>query len=442
VSALSRSSVISDVLPRIATKWIVVAAIAAFIAKAVFAMTTFGTNDILFYHASWQRSLAPDGGFGLYRDGIELVENGKAYHSEHFRNPPFVINILRAAGWLTDVIGFHFFFWLKMPSILADIGILWVLWRLLEPHTPAKRWALLIIAASPVSYLISGFHGSTDAVMIFFVLLSLLVFQRVENPFYAGLAYGMSMNIKIWPLLLIPAVLAWLPAMRRRAQFLGGVALILAIGSAPWFYQAPLLVLSRLLGYDSVYGNWGIPQALTWFAAVTGFDLPNQVFRAVGKYLTVGVLAAGGVWLQKKYPSAPLPLRLGCLASLFFLVTSGFGVQYLAWIAPWGVFLGPEVLLLFNFSAAVFLTSVYNYWGGDFPWRLANSLNKAPYNGVTIGYDILCWASILALFLSFLMRIRAETPATVATPQPAPVVAHAKPRTPARPPRDRKRKSA
>ncbi|MCZ2151834.1 MAG: glycosyltransferase family 39 protein, partial [Bryobacterales bacterium] len=217
MSAISRNSAISGALPRVATRWIIAAVIAAFIAKTVFAMTTFGTNDILFYHASWQRSLAPDGGIGLYRDGIELVENGKAYHKEDFRNPPFVINILRAAGWLTDNIAFHFFFWLKMASILADAGILLVLWLLLKPHTPAKQWALLIVAVSPVSYLISGFHGSTDAVMIFFVLLSLLVFQRVENPFYAGLAYGMSMNIKIWPLLLIPAVLAWLLTTRRRA---------------------------------------------------------------------------------------------------------------------------------------------------------------------------------------------------------------------------------
>lgn len=430
MSALPRST--SDALPHLAARWIILAAIAAFLAKAVFAMTAIGTNDILFYHASWQRSLAPDGGLGLYRDGIELVENGKAYHSEDFRNPPFVINILRAAGWLTDTIGFHFFFWLKMPSMLADAGILWILWRLLEPHTPAKRWALLIVAASPVSYLLSGFHGSTDAIMIFFVLLSLLIFERARNPFHAGLAYGMSMNIKIWPLLLIPAVLAWLPTTRRRMLFLGGCALILAIGSAPWFYQDPILVLSRLLGYGSVYGNWGIPQTLTWLAAVSGFDLPNRFFQAAGKYLTAGALAAGGVWLQKRYPSTPLRLRLGCLASLFFLVTSGFGVQYLAWIAPWGAFLGPEVLLLFNFSATVFLTSVYTYWGGEFPWRLANSLNKAPYSGLIIGYGILCWASILALFLAFLMRIRAEA---------APAAAPSKP-LPARPAHTRKRKSA
>src|SRR5947208_1857864 len=63
------------------------------------------------------------------------------------------------------------------------------------------RWALLIFALSPVSVMVTGFHGNTDPVMVLFLVAAAhgVIKQR---PVWCGLLFALSCQVKVAPLLL------------------------------------------------------------------------------------------------------------------------------------------------------------------------------------------------------------------------------------------------
>src|SRR5207244_8376913 len=84
-------------------------------------------------------------------------------------------------------------------------------------------WALALFALSPVSLMVSGFHGNTDPVMV--MLLVCAVWMCLRNrPVLAGLFFALSCQIKIVPLLFLPAfVFFWLFLNRSRGFLFSGL---------------------------------------------------------------------------------------------------------------------------------------------------------------------------------------------------------------------------
>ena len=90
-----------------------------------------------------------------------------------FNHPPSMIHILQGMRWLARSTGFSFSFWLRLPAILADAANLWLVWKMLAERVRESsiHWALVLLAICPALIMISGFHGNTDSVVMFFVLL-------------------------------------------------------------------------------------------------------------------------------------------------------------------------------------------------------------------------------------------------------------------------------
>src|SRR6185312_13199470 len=88
--------------------------------------------------------------------------------------------------------------------ILADFVVLLVLLCVRNKYPGSiPTWALLFFALSPVSLMVSGFHGNTDPVMVMFLVLAAISVLRVQ-PVFAGILLALSCQIKIIPLLLFP----------------------------------------------------------------------------------------------------------------------------------------------------------------------------------------------------------------------------------------------
>ena len=83
---------------------------------------------------------------------------------------------------------------------MADFLSVLVIWKLLEKYSVKNKVLIcLVCALNPINFLISGFHGNTDPVFIFFILCSFYFIE--ESKFaLAGLFYGLSICIKIVPL--------------------------------------------------------------------------------------------------------------------------------------------------------------------------------------------------------------------------------------------------
>jgi hypothetical protein len=268
-----------------------------------------------------------------------------------------------------------------------------------------------MLALSPVSLVISGFHGNTDPVMIFFVLLSAYLLETRGRIRLAAIAFGLALNFKVAPLIFAPALWFYLPGMRKRIEYFGLAALVFFCGSLPYLLSDPVLIARNVFGYSSIYGHWGWTQlAATWFPQSLRFARPphdvtgaHAFAASVGKWLMLSLITAAALWLNRRKDRPPLTLQLGLATAIFLFLTPGFGSQYLSWLVPWVVFLGVRACLVYYLVAGLYLVvdySCYIYRAAP-PFYCVESLTwlLAP----------LCWASVFVVLIFSARLLRQRT---------------------------------
>lgn len=400
---------------------LILLALIALASKLWLAATTFGTNDVETY-LRFLREHQASGAVHLYET------------DRYFTHPPFVIRLLQGIGAVADGTALSWPFCLRLPAILADLGIVLLLARLLRGELASTstsrrtRAALALVAVAPASIFISGFHGNTDSVMLFFVLLSLVWIEREDRLLLAGAAMGMAVNVKVVPLLFWPAVFFWLATGPRRARYFGAALAVILVGSAPVIFQAPALVLGKVLGYKSAYGVWGLSHLAKSSPALAEV---STAFKAGGRWVLTAGLVLLSFWMNRRPSKPALYRQLGVLAFAFLAFTSGFSVQYLIWLVPWLVLTPLSAVALYLALSGLFLGLVYTFWAqehassprnDDFldpefwrrglPWNTAFADRSPWWRGSITPFEIATWLAVLLLFALALrgLRARAQPP--------------------------------
>lgn len=386
---------------RVSVAMVVCAVTAAALAKLSLAYTTYGSTDVVY----WELFLK---GYREY-GGVALYQKTQLFDyrfNEVFNHPPFMIHALRAMGALAAATSIPFPFWLRLPAILADVGAVALVWATLRHMrgAPANPGALILLALAPASLLISGFHGNTDPIMTFFVLLAAFFLTREqdvggEHSFWlAGAAYGMSLNIKAVPVLLVPVLFFVLPGVRQRLVFFATAGAVVAFASLPFLLQDPVTIAARIFGYGSQYGHWGVSRLLG--ALPPEYAWASRLYERQGKYLVL--VCIGGVsWAVNRHRPKPAPfLQCGFILFLFMFLTPGFGVQYLAWLVPWALGLNRWLAMLYFTTSGVFLYLVYNYWSGGLPWDFGDA-GVGFWQGRAVAAELLCWIVVGAIVLAY-----------------------------------------
>ena len=361
----------------------------ALLIKILLALKTYGTNDVYVFSqfSVWSQYL----GVQLYRVDPQ------------FNHPPSMIHVLHFLSWLARSTALPFSFWLRLPCILADTGTVWIVWKLLGERKlaadPAKQrsvWPLVLLAASPTLILISGFHGNTDSVVIFFVLLSIYLIERGATAWFAGAALGLAFCVKVFPVIVVPVILLNLSGWGRKIKFSAAAIAVLLVGWSPFFFQDPRAVIEQVFGYRSLYGHWGLTYlALQLPSGAAWAESLNAFLERWGTYLALGLVWVVS-WRMNRASQRPrLFSQAGLVFLLFLSVSSGFGVQYLAWLAPWVAELGWAPAAIFYSASGIFLFLVYNYWAQGLPWYLADAINVGDYPGYFAHAQLLCWFSVL-----------------------------------------------
>jgi hypothetical protein len=378
-------------------KWLVlVAAALAFALKVVIALNTYGTNDVLTWERHWAK-IKDEGGLAWYRRGPDVRSPGgrtitgqAAVQPNH---PPFVISLLAAWDRLARVSGLPFRFWLRFTSSLADIATLLLVWKCrVSAGVGAPLGALLLVALSPVSIMVSGFHGNTDPLMIAILMLSVWLAGSRRPAWLVGAVFGMAMNIKVVPVLFAPAFLFYLTGARRRFEFSLAVAAAFLIGSLPYIAQDPTLIIHRVLGYASISGKWG----LSLMGSLILPERAYQAYLAAGKAIMLGPILFASFWMNRGNRKPALFTQCGFIAFLCIFSTPGFGAQYLAWLAPWAADLGDKRSIWYYVSSGAFLFLFYTQLSGGFPWFLANGYDPGPMSWAgtfLFPVSVACWIS-------------------------------------------------
>jgi tetratricopeptide (TPR) repeat protein len=374
---------------------IIATTVASLLLKLLLAAKTYGTNDVY----RFEEFMAASRYFGafIYRA------------TPDFNHPPSMIHLLLLIGWLSNVTSLPFSFWLRVPGILADAASVWVLWKILGPRLQERsiRWALLMFAAAPPFFLVAGFHGNTDTIMIFFLLLSVYVNERSMQTWLAGVMFGLSVCFKITPVVTAPVMYFYMRDLRKRIAFFSAAGGVLLIAWSPYIFQDTWFMVRQIFGYHSIYGHWGLSYlSARLLDRMPAWGWPNDGFRLGGAYALLGGTTYLAWWMNRQDTRARLYSQVGIVFFLLLSLTNAFGVQYLAWLVPWVVGLGAMPTAIFFTASGVFLFLVYNYWSQGVPWYMADSYRMGDFQGHLDYFQIMCWLSILVILIVAWGQIR------------------------------------
>ena len=270
--------------------------------------------------------------------------------------PGYVEAELQILPWLSavafHVVGEHA--WVgRLLSLAFTLGGLAVFWALAKRVLPARtaRWALVAYVVSP-AVMTYGNAFMPDVTVLFFYLLTLLMFQRwldrdrlgwlVAAAAAASLAaLAKPTSLHVFLILLIWLALSARDRFRRPSLYVAAVASLVA--PALWLWHAHGLYVTYgntfgvISGGDSKFGNLAIwTSSLFWTGNVT--IEATLVYGIVG--VPVGLL---GAWLAWK-ARGPVLLAAGFPALVVFYAavarySSELGPQYHVFSLPFAALL-------------------------------------------------------------------------------------------------------
>jgi hypothetical protein len=369
------------------------AALIAFALKAYMALLTFGTNDVVTFY-QFARTLSAHGLEWTYR------------HDISFNHPPLTAYYLCFIYKMDQVPflrenGINFPFLLRLPGIVADLVVALIVIRVAarDRRLRSSPWAVALFVLSPVSLMVSGFHGNTDPVMVMFLVLTAW-FCLKENPWLAGLCFALSCQIKIVPLLLFPVLALFWWHRRTLVSFVIPFALASIVLWSQPLLSCPGLFLKNVLTYGSFWGLWGITYwlRLTDIAGlnmVTFYNFPWPEFivvTALKIFIVSCVLLLA--WRRRALNSRSLLDSIAYAWIIFFIFSPGVCAQYMVWLAPFILLLWPRLYGWFTWASALFLFFFYNITAHGLPWYLAVSTNSL--NKVWTPWTIWPWLTLIA----------------------------------------------
>ncbi len=383
--------------------WILCAGLLAFAVKLIIASNTFGTNDVV----------------AFYEFGKSLHQHGLQWTYENdisFNHPPVTAYYLNAIYQLDHRVffrehGLTFPFLIRLPGIIADLITLFALLWLTRQDKRIRipSWALILFAFSPVSVMVTGFHGNTDPVMVMFLVFAAIFTVRFK-PALAGLMLALSCQIKIVPLLLLPVFFFFWNARGKTLSFTLPFIITSALLWIEPLTRFPSFFIRNVLSYGSFWGIWGITYwlRLTNFpqlGLVTSHDFPpweNFIVTFLKIFIICAVFMIA--WRRRKLDENAFLNSIACVWMVFFIFSPGVCVQYMVWLAPFVLFLSPTFYAWLAASSSLFVFFFYNVTAGGLPWYVAISTNRL--NRIWTPWTVWPW---IVLMLGLLVMWRDAT---------------------------------
>lgn len=372
---------------------IIASALVALTLKLAIAFNTLGSNDVVTFYGY---------GKALSQHSLEWTYR----HRISFNHPPLTAYYLRAISRLGDSTSFResgltFPFLLRLPGILADlvvvIAILWL--ARTDGRIRIPSWALALFALSPVSLMVSGFHGNTDPVMVMFLVLAAICTVR-NKPVLGGLFFALSCQVKIIPLLFFPIFFFFWSSRRALVPFLLPFLLSSALLWIEPLTQFPILFFRNVLSYGSFWGIWGITYwlrltNLSQFSVVSFFHFPplQILVTTVLKVIIVASILIIA-WRRRNLDECAFLDSLSYAWIVFFVFSPGVCTQYMIWLAPFILMLSTTLYVWLVTTSSLFVFFFYNVTARGLPWYLAISSNQL--NRIWTPWGVWPWMVLIA----------------------------------------------
>lgn len=290
---------------------------------------------------------------------------------------------------------------------LAVIGLIYAIGLRLGPREEALRRAALYAALFWPVLVALGWYDALPAAML---LLGLYLVLRGRAG-GAGLLAGLGFMTKVFPVLLFPVAVKFLPRRRDRIRAVAGTLIVTVAIAGPLLWLSPTYfvasyraTLSRsawetvwalLDGYYS-YGKVA-PLGVRFDPSTAGYVAYES---GVPTLPVAGAFAAlfAGLWLR---PAARTPRNVVLFTAistlLFLLYSKGYSPQFILYVLPFVALLLPWRRAL-GYALALSLLNLlewplYHEWLGEVHWVLAVAVI-----GRTALYVALCWEWLAELW--------------------------------------------
>jgi hypothetical protein len=368
---------------------ILVLALLAMAAKLYCAFTTIGSADVYYF----------------YKFGQVIADQGvvKIYENPIFNHPPLLGTYLGYAYEWAGAKKELFAAYVRLPGIVADLGVvLALLWVRRKTGRP-PWWALGLLAVSPVSFMVSGYHGNFDPLIALGVTLAVAACVA-EQPMLCGVFLGLTCQVKIIPVLMGPAFFFfWLHRGRARPFAIGAICFTLAGWLVP-LCTVPNLFLHRVIAYGSIWGWWGFPYLIGMMGGpklhVSLTDAPTPAESAFGLMFKALIVAVVITLAWRRRAATPVGVfsTLAISWAVFLVFAPGFGVQYLVWIAPFLLVHSERWFAIYTAAASIALFIFYTAISKGLPW------NQGFYVGPTLDqwrpWLLLPWGALIAFLVA------------------------------------------
>jgi hypothetical protein len=327
--------------------------------KLCYAATTFGSNDIEHFmdFASYVHTYGPIGIYGAWHDALP------------YNHPPLIGWMLAGMNFVSHS-GMRLEFLVRLPAILADVVSALLVFEVLRARRPLREAVAggLIVAATPVLIIISGFHGNTDPAFVMLAMLSFYLLLKGRSATAAGLCLAIALSIKLVPIVVAPLllVMALRSGWRRLGAFVVGAGAVFALLWVPVIVKQWAPFSKNVLGYAGTGDRrWGIPEFIQ--AAGGSADL-QSIVQGPGRFVAVALSAAIPALIAWRRPQHST-IAFGLSFSTFLLLSTASATQYLAWAAAPSVLVAVYLGGLYNLTAGVLLIDVYDDWNSAPPWN-------------------------------------------------------------------------
>jgi hypothetical protein len=193
---------------------------------------------------------------------------------------------------------------------------------------------------------------------------------ETKKPFWsAGIALGMALNLKIAPLIFVPAILLYLPNLRTQFEYVVAAVGTFVICSLPFLIQDPGSIKRAVFMYNSIYGVWGLTKLAVLFYGRPHllhppYDPigPHAVFLTALKYFMLGTICLVSIWMNRRAKKPNLLVQCGTVVALFLFLTPGFGIQYLVWLVPFILAAGLRATLTYYVITFLYMGFAFRFW--------------------------------------------------------------------------------
>jgi len=271
----------------------------------------------------------------LTLSGFNIYPKIASLHHPYF---PFFLYIEALAVYIGNPI-------IVIKSILTifDLGILYLVYLLSNKNLKNA----LIYAINPVTILVTTLHGQFDVIPVFFILLSIYLFNK-KNQLAGLLSFSFAILTKTWPVLfLIPFVRK---VKNKKLLFIIIImpVFVLIIYLA-LFKSNAIDIIKTIASYHGLWGIWGL------WSLWGGWRLRWQILSTI--------MFLSSYFLYSYFNTEKnLAKNILLLLFFFFIFTTNFSIQYLTWIVPFLILSKPIKYLHLIVLISFYLFSFYYFW--------------------------------------------------------------------------------